>query len=116
MYIKPVRKQSYTVLVQPNIDEDGNLQPMVIDSKGRIIVDSYGYIQSQKACPSGVNCIGQKTQTAGIQEAINYVWNNGGGRVYIKNGTYNLSSTLGTGYNASPILPPLEIIEKAWKE
>jgi len=41
---------------------------------------------------------------------MNYVWNNGGGRVYIKNGTYNLSSTLGTGYNASPFLPPLEII------
>jgi len=110
MYIKPVRRQSYTALVQPNIDEDGNLQPMVIDSKGRIIVDSYGYIQSLKACPSGVNCVGQKTQTSGIQEAINYVWNNGGGRVYIKNGTYNLPSPLGTGYNASPILPPLEII------
>jgi len=83
---------------------------MVIDSKGRIIVDSYGYIQSLKACPSGVNCVGQKTQTAGIQEAVNYVWNNGGGRVYIKNGTYNLPSPLGTGYNASPFLPPLEII------
>jgi len=50
------------------------------------------------------------TQTTGIQEAINYVWNNGGGRVYIKNGTYNLPSPLGTSYNASPILPPLEII------
>jgi len=50
------------------------------------------------------------TQTTGIQEAINYVWNNGGGRVYIKNGTYNLPSPLGTSYNASLILPPLEII------
>jgi len=62
------------------------------------------------------------TQTTGIQEAIDYVWNNGGGRVYIKNGTYNLTGsintisygnypgTLGTTYNASQILPPLEII------
>jgi hypothetical protein len=94
MYIKPVRKQSYTVLVQPNIDEDGNLQPMVIDSKGRIIVDSYGYIQSLKACPSGVNCIGQKTQTSGIQEAVNYVENNGGGLVFIKSGTYAITGSV----------------------
>jgi len=94
MYIKPVRKQSYTVLVQPNIDEDGNLQPMVIDSKGRIIVDYYGYIQSLKACPSGVNCVGQKTQTAGIQEAINYVQNLGGGKVFIKSGTYTANTTI----------------------
>jgi len=94
MYIKPVRKQSYTVLVQPNIDEDGDLQSMVIDSKGRIIVDSYGYIQTLKACPSGVNCVGQKTQTAGIQEAINYVQNLGGGKVFIKSGTYNIYTNL----------------------
>jgi len=94
MYIKPIRKQSYTVLVQPNIDEDGNLQPMVIDSKGGIIVDSYGYIQSLKACPSGVNCVGQKTQTSGIQEAINYVQNLGGDKVFIKSGTYNIYTNL----------------------
>jgi len=59
------------------------------------------------------------TQTSGIQEAIDYVWNNGGGRIYIKNGTYNLTGTilsgnnpgtLGTTYNASQNLPPLEII------
>jgi hypothetical protein len=94
MYIKPVRKQSYTVLVQPNIDEDGNLQPMVIDSKGRIIVDSYGYIQSLKACPSGVNCVGQKTQTSGIQEALNYIISIGGGRVLVKYGTYTVNQQI----------------------
>jgi len=61
------------------------------------------------------------TQTSGIQEAMDYVWNNGGGRVYIKNGTYNLTGSiapspynypgvLGTTYNASLNLPPLEIV------
>ena len=61
------------------------------------------------------------TQTSGIQEAMDYVWNNGGGRVYIKNGTYNLTGSiapspynfpgvLGTTYNASQNLPPLEIV------
>jgi len=94
MYIKPVRRQSYTALVQPNIDEDGNLQPMVIDSKGRIIVDSYGYIQSLKACPSGVNCVGQKTQTSGIQEAINYIISIGGGRVFVKYGAYTVNQQI----------------------
>ena len=94
MYIKPVRKQSYTVLVQPNIDEDGNLQPMVIDSKGRIIVDSYGYIQSLKACPSGVNCVGQKTQTSGIQEAINYTTNLGGGDIVVSYGIYTVTTNI----------------------
>ena len=94
MYISPERRNSYSVLVQPNVDEDGNLQPMVIDSKGRIIVDSYGYIWSTKACPPGQSCVGQKTQTAGIQEAINYIANLGGGRVYIRPGTYNINADI----------------------
>jgi len=33
------------------------------------------------------------TQTAGIQEAVNYVQNNGGGLVFIKSGTYTIGST-----------------------
>ena len=93
MYVSPERRNSYSVLVQPNVDEDGNLQPMVIDSKGRIIVDSYGYIWSSKACPQGQNCVGQKTQTAGIAEAINYVYNAFGmGNVIIREGTYTITN------------------------
>jgi hypothetical protein len=76
---------------------------MVIDSKGRIIVDSYGYIQSLKTCPSGVNCVGQKTQTAGIQEAVNYVENNGGGLVFIKSGTYTIGSATSVNINQGNI-------------
>jgi len=67
---------------------------MVIDSKGRIIVDSYGYIQSLKACPSGVNCVGQKTQTSGIQEAINYTTNLGGGDIVVSYGIYTVTTNI----------------------
>jgi len=34
------------------------------------------------------------TQTAGIQEAINYVYGQGGGKVYIKAGTYTVNTTI----------------------
>ena len=94
MYIKPIIRFSYTVLVQPNVSDDGMPQPMVIDSKGRIIVDSEGNILSPKACSPGVNCVGQKTQTAGIQEAINYAKNTGGLFVRLKSGLYTINSPL----------------------
>ena len=49
------------------------------------------------------------TQTSGIQEAINYVYNNGGGRVFLRNGTYKLNMsqlTQGVNIHAAILIPP----------
>ena len=68
-----------TVIVQPNVDSNGNPQPMVYDSDTkRIIVDSNGYVlngasQILDNVPSLLGYINTpKTQTGGTQEAVNY--------------------------------------------
>ncbi len=81
----------YTVIVQPPVGEKGP-QPMVTNKHGDWIVDPYGTIQNPLACAQGQSCVGQKTQTLGIQEALNYVANKGGGKVFIRRSTYQLSA------------------------
>ena len=68
-----------TVIVQQPIDNNGNPQPMAYDSDtGKVIVDHDGYILNGAnrvlaGIPSLLGFIDTpKTQTAGIQEAINY--------------------------------------------
>jgi len=101
MYTKPIIRVPYTVLVQPIVDDEGIPQPMVVNSEGNIIVDNEGNILSPEACSSGVNCVGQKTQTAGIQEAINYADNTGGLSVRLKSGLYTINSPLSIPSNIS---------------
>ena len=90
----------YTVVVQPPVGPKGP-QPMVVNRYGDWIVDPYGTIQNPAACPPGQSCVGQKTSTGGIQEAINYLANTSqGGKILIRSGTYNASApiTIGFGY------------------
>lgn len=68
-----------TIIIQQPKDSNGNPQPMVYDSdSGKIIVDSEGYVlmgmdKPLIDVPSKANFINTpKTQTAGIQEAVNY--------------------------------------------
>ena len=71
-----------TVIVQQPTDINGNPQPMVYDQDtGKVIVDSNGFIvsggQRLVNIPSKADYVSTpKTQTAGIQEAINYAMNN----------------------------------------
>ena len=105
-----------TVIVQQPKDSNGNPQPMVYDSDtGKVIVDSEGYILNGSnrvlaGIPSLLGFIDTpKTQTSGIQEAVNYVYVKGGGRVFLRNGTYKLSvTTLTQGQNmqAAILIPP----------
>ena len=68
-----------TIIVQQPKDSNGNPQPMVYDSDTKkIIVDSNGYVLNGSSqvldnVPSKANFINTpKTQTSGIQEAVNY--------------------------------------------
>ena len=76
-----------TVIVQQPTDSNGNPQPMVYDSDTKkVIVDSNGYVlnggQRLVNVPSKANYVSTpKTQTSGIQEAVNYVYNQGGGHI-----------------------------------
>ena len=87
-----------TVIVQPGTDSNGNPQPMVYDSDtGKVIVDSNGFIvsggQRLVNVPSKADYASTpKTQTSGIQEAINYIFYNGGGTVLFRKGLYDLSN------------------------
>ena len=89
-----------TVIVQQPKDSNGNPQPMVYDSDtGRIIVDHDGYVLMGQDkplinVPSRLNYITTpKTQTAGIQEAVNYIVSAGGGEILIKKGLYDLTNS-----------------------
>ena len=70
-----------TVIVQQPTDSNGNPQPMVYDSDtGKIIVDSNGYVinggKRLVNIPTKADYVSTpKTQTAGIQEAIDYAYN-----------------------------------------
>ena len=87
-----------TIIVQQPKDSSGNPQPMVYDSDtGKIIVDSNGYVlnggQRLVNVPSRTEYVSTpKTQTTGIQEAINYIFNIGGGVIYLIDGTYDITN------------------------
>ena len=93
-----------TVIVQQPTDSNGNPQPMVYDQDtGKVIVDSNGFIVSggQKLVniPSKADYVRTaKTQTAGIQEASNFVKAIGKGKILLKRGLYQTTNT-GTGSN-----------------
>ena len=71
-----------TVIIQPPKDSNGNPQPMVYDQDtGKVIVDSNGYVlnggQRLVNIPSKADYVSAaKTQTSGIQEAMNYLAGN----------------------------------------
>ena len=96
-----------TVIVQPGTDSNRNPQPMAYDSDtGKVIVDSNGYVlnggQRLVNIPSKADYVSTpKTQTSGIQEAINYVFNNGGGKIVINDGFYDITDApfKNVGYN-----------------
>ncbi|AEA12991.1 hypothetical protein TUZN_1520 [Thermoproteus uzoniensis 768-20] len=77
---------AYSVVVQP----PGEARPMVVAADGEVVVDSSGRIVSDLGVyPSeGVNELGGYTQTAGIQEAVAYLLNTGGGLAFIRRGDY----------------------------
>ena len=87
-----------TVIVQQPTDINGNPQPMVYDSDTKkVIVDSNGFIVSggQKLVniPSKANYVSTlKTQTSGIQEAVNYAY------LLALNSTKDPLSSYGTVY------------------
>ena len=87
-----------TVIVQPGTDSNGNPQPMVYDQDtGKVIVDSNGYVlnggQKLVNIPSKANYVSTpKTQTAGIQEAIDYVPDNS--VIFLKTGIYSPQTTI----------------------
>ena len=105
-----------TVIVQQPTDINGNPQPMVYDSDTKkVIVDSNGFIVSggQKLVnvPSKADYVSTpKTQTLGLQEMVNYVFANNGGKVLIKKGLYDISNApfqpLGDGVNYAQIVIP----------
>ena len=105
-----------TVIVQQPTDSNGNPQPMVYDQDtGKVIVDSNGFIVSGSQrlvkVPSKADYVSTaKTQTAGIQEAINYAVSTGNTTIMLKNGIYYLTNDFTTNDTYSVqyqiILPP----------
>ena len=89
-----------TIIIQQPKDSNGNPQPMVYDSvSGKIIVDSEGYVLMGQDkplinVPSRLNYITTpKTQTSGIQEAINYsVVFSPNKKIKLKEGQFNVST------------------------
>ena len=87
-----------TVIVQQPTDSNGNPQPMVYDSDtGKIIVDSNGYVvsggQRLVNVPSKANYVSTaKTQTAGIQEAINYAIANNRSEIKLLDGIFYITA------------------------
>ena len=88
-----------TVIVQQSTDSNGNPQPMVYDSDtGKIIVDSNGYVINGGKRLVNVPTVSEyvstpKTTTAGIQEAINYLFPLGGGHIKLSGGAFVIDSS-----------------------
>lgn len=107
-----------TIIIQQPKDSNGNPQPMVYDSvSGKIIVDSEGYVLMGQDkplinVPSRLNYITTpKTQTSGIQEAINYSYANNVNTIKLMDGVYDVSSAPfvngGYSYYYQIILPSI---------
>ena len=90
-----------TVIVQPNVDSNGNPQPMVYDQDtGKVIVDSNGYVLNGATerllnIPTLLGYVNTpKTQTVGWQEAGNYAATNNIQKVKIKAGIYTIDTPI----------------------
>ena len=91
-----------TVIVQPNVDSNGNPQPMVYDSDTKkIIVDHNGYVLNGAKerlinVPTLLEYINsQKTQTSGLQEACEYSYSiNGYTHIKIIGSVLSISNTI----------------------
>ena len=101
-----------TVIVQQPTDINGNPQPMVYDSDTKkVIVDSNGFIVSggQKLVnvPSKADYVSTpKTQTAGIQEAYNYISKSPkGGKLKIRDGLYIINATINIDATSAGDIP-----------
>ena len=89
-----------TVIVQPNVDSNGNPQPMVYDSDtGKVIVDHDGYVLNGATerllnIPTLLGYVNTpKTQTSGIQEAVSYIYGIGGGTIQLTGGNFYVNNT-----------------------
>jgi hypothetical protein len=89
----------YSVMVQTPTGPNGEPRPMVVSADGEVIVDSGGRIVSDLGVypAEGVNELGGYTKTAGIQEAVAYLLNTGGGRAFIRRGDYYPSQIIHVG-------------------
>ena len=104
-----------TVIVQPNVDSNGNPQPMVYDSDtGKVIVDHDGYVlnggQKLVNVPTKENYVSTPvTQTVGWQEAVNYAQINNINKIVSKsNNKYIISNPIYLNPNGV-FTNPLEI-------
>jgi hypothetical protein len=89
----------YSVMVQTPTSPNGEPRPMVISADGEVIVNSEGRIVSDLGVypVEGINELGGYTKTAGIQEAIAYLLNTGGGKAFIRRGDYYPSQIIHVG-------------------
>lgn len=91
-----------TVIVQPNVDSNGNPQPMVYDSDTKkVIVDHDGYVLNGATerllnIPTLLGYVNTpKTQTAGVQEACEYSYSiNGYTHIKIIGSVLSISNTI----------------------
>lgn len=99
---KIVGRDNIVYLNAPDLKE---CRPLVINAEGEVIVDERGYVKSPLACPSGSDCLGSKTASDGLGEALNYLANIGGGALLVlRPGTFRLMTPLEVNFNG-----PVEI-------
>jgi len=100
----------YSVMVQEPTGPGGESRPMVVSADGEVIVDSSGRIVSDLGVypVEGVNELGGYTKTAGIQEAIAYLLNTGGGKAFIRRGDYYPSQIIHVGIGTRQVQVILE--------
>jgi len=100
----------YSVMVQEPTGPGGESRPMVVSADGEVIVDSSGRIVSDLGVypVEGINELGGYTKTAGIQEAIAYLLNTGGGKAFIRRGDYYPSQIIHVGVGTRQVQVILE--------
>jgi len=100
----------YSVMVQTPTSPNGEPRPMVISADGEVIVNSGGRIVSDLGVypTEGVNELGGYTKMAGIQEAIAYLLNTGGGKAFIRRGDYYPSQIIHVGVGTRQVQVILE--------
>ncbi|MFP3194375.1 MAG: hypothetical protein RXR11_03660 [Caldivirga sp.] len=100
----------YSVMVQTPTSPNGEPRPMVISADGEVIVNSEGRIVSDLGVypVEGINELGGYTKTAGIQEAIAYLLNTGGGKAFIRRGDYYPSQIIHVGIGTRQVQVILE--------